>query len=215
MAQKQSNTSTHNVYFIGGAPCSGKSTIVDLLAERYHLTAYHLDQHMYNSSITYDPDRQPVMLKWTTTPWENLWMQSPKVLFDEVVAAYEEQFHLAMVEISELSKKQPVIAEGNPFMPCLMEPLLGESRRAVWVVSTDTFLRTTYLNKRKDFIRYILRDCTQPEQAAMNWMDRDVAFARWVRLEAEKCNLPVIDVDGTRSIEENAEMIARALGFGI
>jgi hypothetical protein len=40
-------------------------------------------------------------------------------------------------------------------------------------------------------------------------MERDTRFAKWIETEASELHLPLLKVDGNRTIEENAEAVAR------
>lgn len=44
-------------------------------------------------------------------------------------------------------------------------------------------------------------------------MDRDVAFARWVARSAAELGLKLIEVDGKRTIAENAHIVAQHFQF--
>jgi hypothetical protein len=59
----------------------------------------------------------------------------------------------------------------------------------------------------------ILGECEDPERAYRNWMDRDVAFGLWVREQASELDLEVLEVSGQRTIESNAEIVARHFGL--
>jgi hypothetical protein len=56
--------------------------------------------------------------------------------------------------------------------------------------------------------------CTNPDQAFQNWMDRDVAFARWVGTQTQELGLELMKVDGRRTITENAMLVAEHFQLG-
>jgi hypothetical protein len=60
---------------------------------------------------------------------------------------------------------------------------------------------------RGGWVQGILGQCEHPEQVFQNWMDRDVAFARWVSQEATRLGLRVLRVDGRRTVRGNAEVV--------
>lgn len=59
----------------------------------------------------------------------------------------------------------------------------------------------------------VLRECDAPERAFRNWMDRDVAVARWMLEQARGLGLICIEVDGRRAVTENARIVAEHLGL--
>jgi hypothetical protein len=76
-----------------------------------------------------------------------------------------------------------------------------------WLVPTEQFQRTHY-PWRGAWVQGILGQCQDPAQALQNWMDRDVAFARWVMGGTAELGLASIEVDGSQTIAENAALVA-------
>jgi hypothetical protein len=58
-------------------------------------------------------------------------------------------------------------------------------------------------------VQTILEQCSQPEQALRNWMDRDIETGKHVQREAEARRLRVLIVDGSHSIEENTQIVMK------
>ena len=48
-----------HVYWIGGSPCAGKSTVADMLGERYGVHVYHVDDHAEDHSARATATDQP------------------------------------------------------------------------------------------------------------------------------------------------------------
>jgi hypothetical protein len=147
------------------------------------------------------------MYKWTTAPWQELWMQPPDVLLAEAISAYREHFQFILEDLLKLPREGPVLAEGTALLPDCVADLLEHPRQALWVVPAADFQRMVYPN-RGEWVQWILGQCDDPEQALQNWMDRDVAFARWVTARTRKLGLKLMRVDGSRSIVENAKAVA-------
>jgi hypothetical protein len=83
----------------------------------------------------------------------------------------------------------------------------------VWVIPTESFQREHYTPEKRPFINDILAHCQNPTQAFANWMDRDVGFAKRIAERAQVLDLKVLTVDGKRTIEQNAEIVARYFGL--
>jgi ribosomal-protein-alanine N-acetyltransferase len=66
---------------------------------------------------------------------------------------------------------------------------------------------------RGDWVEHILAECDAPDLAYQHWMDRDVAFARWIEERTTSLKLPLLEVSGQRSIAENAKRVAKSLGL--
>jgi 2-phosphoglycerate kinase len=199
-----------HIRWLGGSPCSGKSTIADRLAARVGFTVYHVDDAFGDFVRRITPARHPLTHKWTHTPWQQLWMQSPEVLLAEAIAAYTEQFELILEDLRALPHTGLVLAEGTSLLPGLVAPLLSRPNQALWMMPTASFQREMY-PKRGDWVQEILATCDDPNAALVNWMDRDAAFARWVADEAAARGLPGIWVDGALGLEDRTALVAEVL----
>jgi 2-phosphoglycerate kinase len=201
----------NHIYFIGGAPCSGKSTVVEALASQMGIEPYHADDRMNDHFSRVTPDDHPHLYSWISSTWDDRWMQPLETLLEEAIGCYTEHLSIIMQELSTL--QGPLFAEGNPFMPDPMLEILGSPvrNRAIWLIPSESFLRERYA--ARPFINLILRECADPEAAFNNWMDRDAAFAEWVRGRAESHGLPVFIIDGSQTIDETVEHIAEHFGL--
>jgi hypothetical protein len=199
-----------HVLWLGGSPCSGKSSISRILAKSYGLRAYHCDEAFGEHQQRLSQALQPTLHKWTTTDWDDLWMQSPDVLLAEAIAAYREHFGLVVADLLALPRGAPMLAEGTCLLPNLVAEMLHTPHQAMWLVPTEAFQRR-YYPQRGSWVQDIVTACRDPQQALENWMARDVAFARWVTDQTLQLGLKHIVVDGSLSIEENARLVAEHL----
>jgi len=197
---------------MGGSPCSGKSSIARILADQHRLCVYHVDEAFEEHRRRIDPDEHPVLHKWTNTPWNELWMQPVDALLEEAIACYREHFKMVVEDLLLLPASEFVLAEGTCLLPDCVANVLMDRERAIWVVPTEKFQREHY-SRRGTWVQGILSQCENPEQAFQNWMDRDAAFAEWVRREARRLGLKLMEIEGKRTIAENAELAAGHLGL--
>lgn len=202
----------NHLFWMGGSPCSGKSSMATLLAERYDLSVYSVDATLHNHVPHLTPARQPVLYKWHHTPWNDLWMQPPDTLLAEVIAAYREHCELVIEDVAALPADRPLLVEGTCLLPDCVAPHLASPRHGLWVVPTEAFQRLHY-PQRGAWVQGILQQCDDPDTALHNWMNRDVAFARWVTCEAEARGLRVLTVDGSRTVAQGADDVAAHFGW--
>lgn len=195
-----------HVYWIGGSPCSGKSSIVEWLAAQHGLQTYRCDEAFWRHSQIVTPDKQPAFYRLTQLTWDEIWMRPVDVQLRDEIAVYREEFDLIIRDLSDMPHDRPIVAEGAALMPEWARPLLSRPIQAVWMIPTETFQRRFY-PQRGAWVQDILKQCRHPQQAFQNWMDRDAAFARQVRADAELHGLRVLIVDGTRSVAENAQAV--------
>jgi len=200
-----------HILWMGGSPCSGKSSITEMLADRYGLQPYHVDKALnqrHRERIL--PAKHPTLHKWATLSWNDLWMQPGEVLLEEAKAAYREHFGMILDDLLALPKSAPVLVEGTALLPDRVFSILQHRHQALWIVPTAAFQRERYAG-RGDWVQSILSHCEEPKRAFRNWMDRDVAFAQWVIKRTAALGLDWLQVDGTRTIAENASLVARHL----
>ncbi len=102
--------------------------------------------------------------------------------------------------------ERPLLVEGTALLPGEVASVLSDPSRAIWVIPTADFQRTHYAER--DWAQGVVAQCSNPEAAFHNWMERDTRFAKWIEAEASALQLPLLKVDGNRTIEENAEAVA-------
>jgi 2-phosphoglycerate kinase len=195
------------IYWIGGSPCSGKSSIAAGLAAAYGLRVYHCDDAYFRHAKIINQQEQPVFYKLTRCTSEELWLKRPvKQQVQEEIELYREEFPLILDELLTLPK--PFLAEGAALLPECVAPIVQHNpRKAIWIVPTAKFQRSHY--EQRDWARQVVQDCSAPEQAFNNWMQRDASFARYVAREARIQNMRVLTVDGSRTLEENQAFVER------
>ncbi|MBN1964297.1 MAG: hypothetical protein JW910_06600 [Anaerolineae bacterium] len=200
-----------HVYWLGGSPCSGKSSIADLLAAEYGLRVYRCDDCLNVHMEQATPDAQPEMYAVARRAGDDLWLRPVAELLASEVRFYAEEFPLHVAALQALPRDVPVLAEGAALLPELVTPLLADPRRALWVVPTPEFQHHHYA--QRPWIQGYLQACSDPDRAFAHWMGRDAGFAQHAAEGARARGFPVITVDGSRSIAENAAAVAAHWGL--
>ena len=200
-----------HVYWLGGSPCAGKSSIADRLVAAHGLAVYRCDDAYFRHAETITPADQPVFSRIVGATCDELWMRPVERQVAEALELYREEFSLILADLMALPASRPLIAEGAALLPELVDALGVDRRRAVWVVPTETFQRHEYA--RREWRHETLKECAQPEQAWLNWMARDAGFARSVAEDAKRRGRRVIVVDGSRSLAETARAVERHFGL--
>lgn len=200
-----------HVYWIGGSPCSGKSTIAGILAERHNLLVYQCDSHFDAHQQRAAAEHQPELYKLRDMSWDAIWMRPVAELIADEIAIYREEFAMVLADLHALPADRPILVEGAGLLPELVAPLLADSRRAIWIVPSPKFQLALY--SQREWINGILGACSEPDQAFRNWMARDIGFAEAVARDAAARGCRVITVDGTATIEENAQFVAGHFGL--
>jgi 2-phosphoglycerate kinase len=177
------NAQPHRIYWLGGSPCAGKSSVADLLAERYGLTVYRCDDAFFRHTQICNPQDQPALHAISTMSWDQIWMRPVEVQVATERAAYREEFPMILADLRGMPQDRPILVEGAACLPELVEQVAA-AQAALWFVPTPAFQRHHY--SQRGFIQEILGQCSDPQQAWANWMDRDEQFGRDVAVAAEQ-----------------------------
>jgi len=194
-----------NSYFIGGSPCSGKSTISEMLSSKYDLDYLKIDDYEQENIEKASPEQHPIMYKWSQMSWDEIWMRSVAKQVEEEFEFYRERFPMILNELDKFRPDKGVILESAALLPELLEKLKLEKHRVIFLIPSKEF-QVKYYSKR-GFKDGILKECSQPKEAFKNWMERDYLFGRKVREQAMDIGYKVIDVDRENSIEENLNLV--------
>jgi len=208
MDAKTADTLSH-VYWIGGSPCAGKSSIAQALADQYNLHYYQCDALFGVHQQRAQPEQQPTLSRLATLSCDEIWLVPIAEQVARVQALYEEEFAMILADLYALSNTKPILAEGAVLSPTLVLPYLVERYQAIWLTPTPAFQRFYYA--QRPWIQEVVRTCTNPEQALQNWMARDEAYAQWVNEQTAALGLRLVQVDGKRSIDETTALVAHWL----
>ena len=208
-------TYPHNILWIGGSPCAGKSSVSTLLAERFDFQLYRVDFALRSQMDRIDPDLHPTLSRWLTATCDQRWLKPVDELLDDAIGCYQDHFKMIAEDLPLLheaagqaheSGAPAVLAEGTALLPGSVAALATSPVKAIWIVPTPAFQLEHY--RRRPWVKEMLADCTDARLAFDNWMDRDIRFAQWVSEQALKHAYDVLWVDGASSIEDNAQRVA-------
>ncbi|MGN6810275.1 MAG: hypothetical protein ACTHMP_05330, partial [Thermomicrobiales bacterium] len=116
---------TH-VLWLGGTPCSGKTSVTKLLAEQYAVQVYHYDRHEKTHIARSNPERQPFLHADSTLTMDERWLSRPvETMVAATLAAWRERFKFVIADLLALPRTPPVLAEGPGVLPNGVAPLLA------------------------------------------------------------------------------------------
>ena len=130
------------------------------------------------------------------TPDET-WMREPSIQCEEEFLVYGEIAAFVFERLKE-TEADLIITEGAAYTPQVMGQYGADDY--ISIVPTPAFQISHY--REREWVPYILRDCTDREAAFDNWMQRDILFAEKVKAECENKKIPCLVNDGTRTEEE-------------
>lgn len=194
------------VYIIGGSPCSGKSTIASALSERYGLHYFKVDDHLDRYLKLGTTDKKPCCMKIGCMTSEQIWMRDPLVQCDEELLIYEEIFDYVMADLEKADCKEGVITEGAAYLPMLASNAGIPVNRYISLTPTKAFQVHHY--RKREWVPYVLADCSDKEKAFANWMDRDALFAKAVQQQCNALGYASVIHDGQMTQEELMALVA-------
>lgn len=186
-------------YILGGSPCSGKSTLAERLSDEFHLQYYKADDHQEAHTNRCNAGRHPTMYRYSTMTWNEIWMRPVAVQVQEEFAYYREQFEMILQDLEQYEAGKGLILEGAAYLPELLEENRINPERVLFLVPTMEFQLHHY--SQRSWIKDILNECENPEQAFENWMMRDQAFGREILCQAGMKNYRTLVVDGSQPLD--------------
>ena len=171
------------IYYIGGASCSGKTTLAKTLADKYDMRCFHVDDEL--GEFAEDAIRRecPVALKHSRMDLDSFYMRDPEVQAEELIAFYHEIFPAVMRTIAaQFGSEESVIAEGCAFLPELMKEAGVDSGHYRCMIADESFRNEHF--REREWVDFFLAECKDKEKAFSLWMQREALFAEKVRTQA-------------------------------
>ena len=217
-----------HVYWIGGAPGAGKSTIARRLADRHGMYLYATDDVMSDHLSRTTPEESPYLSRFAAMDMDERWLnRSPLTMLETFHWFRGECFALIVEDLVRLREGGiPVVAEGFRLLPQLVQPLLAEPRegdrrskpperqpvQAVWLLPTPGF-RAAALESRGSTWTIAGRT-SAPERALANLVERDRMFTERLAEETGRLSLPAIHLEvGGLSEDELDREVSRIFGL--
>ena len=197
-----------HVHWIGGGSGGGKSTIARRLAEVHGLTIYSTDAVMSDHAGRIMAQDAPYLCAFKTMTMDERWVtRSPQTMLDTFQWFRGEGFDLIVEDLLRLPAEPGVIAEGFRLLPHLVEPLLGDSGQAVWLLPTPKFRFAAFDSRGS--LWEIPKKTTDPETAQRNLLERDAMFTDRLSGETKRLGLPAIEVRPGITEDELAGRVAK------
>jgi hypothetical protein len=190
------------IFFLGGSPCSGKSTIAERISKDYGAYYFKVDDFLDEFISKAAEQGLEACKKSGEMTQDETWLREPLIQCREEVAIYDEITSFVFEYLGKLDADF-IITEGAVYMPKVMKSHTLE--QYITIIPTPDFQISHY--KERDWVPYVLQGCSDKEQAFTNWMDRDILFARQVKRECEQNGIPCIVNDGFGSIDEMYEKV--------
>ena len=196
------------IFYIGGSPCSGKSTVAEALAARYGLSYFKVDDYLDEFTARGAAEGLPVCRRIQRMSAEEIWMRPPHIQCQEELDYYAEIAPFIQEKLQLLSRPR-IIAEGAAFLPHLMQSQKISLRQYIAIIPSREFQFSRY--RERPWVPHVLRDCSDQEQAFANWMERDALFAEAILEQCAQAGYACLLTDG--SVSQDARLAQVAAHF--
>lgn len=198
-------------YYIGGSPCSGKSTVTEILAEKYGLYYFRVDDFLDKYIELGAQKGYPICTHIRLMTADETWMREPIVQCEEELLWYQEVFEFVCEDIKKIQNVKGIITEGVAYLPTLMKKAGISANQYLSITPTKEFQLLHY--PKREWIPYILKDCSDKEKAFENWMERDVLFAKDVQRQCVDIGYTSLINNGEMSVEEMVRFVEQHFQF--
>lgn len=196
------------ILFIGGSPCSGKSTAAELISKEYGAYYFKVDDHLGELIAAAAAQGKAACAGISGLSADGNWLREPRIQCEEEFRIYGETAPFIFDKIGEISAEL-IITEGAAYTPQVMKAYGAENYIAI--IPSPEFQISHY--KQRKWVKYVLAECSDKEKAFDNWMQRDILFAQQVKAECEKMGIPCMVNDGTKTVEELYQWVKTAFGL--
>lgn len=206
--KKTRYNSFDNVLWIGGSPCSGKSSIAEKIVENHDFEYYKCDDFLDEYIKIGCKKNIAIMRKFNSMDLDQTWLiREIDEQVDDEIMFYMEAFEIIADEITEKYQNKKVIVEGTAILPHLIKSKNINLNKYICIVSTREFQIKEY--SKREWVQRYLNGCSDPEQAFKNWMERDIQFANNIKKVALKENMNLIIEDGSEDIESRYRQVIK------
>ena len=182
-----------DVYFIGGAPCGGKSTAAHSLCTRYGFCAYELDKNLERYTHLGMMEGNTTLREAAIAAPQEFDALSLQQQFEKELEIYRQLFPYAIKEIQNRYPAGPILAEGTGFLPQLMGQIGVDANHYVCLIPTPEFQRARY--RERPWVARLLEQVPEPEQTFDRWMARNALLTQEIRMQAQKTGYRCIITD--------------------
>jgi len=202
----------NKIYWIGGSPCCGKSTISEMLVKEYGFKYYKCDDYLDRFIEIGVKEKDPLMTSISQMSQDEIWLRNVDEQVLEEFEFYRYALKTIKKDIEERFVDDYVIVEGAALLPEFMKENNILKNRYICMTPSREFQIEKY--KEREWVQHYLSSCTDWEKAFENWMLRDIDYAKIVRKKAIELDYSVLEIDGGLSIEDVYKQIKEHFVLG-
>jgi hypothetical protein len=202
----------HSVFWIGGAGYGGKTTITDLLADKYGFVPYHAEDHFQEHNKAASPENHPSLLA-PFHGWE--WFFNRPI--DEYIKAINdsgrEQFEMVLLDLVKMSADSKVVADAFFLDPWLAERIT-EYKRSIFLYADEQTIRSGFFTcaEKQDLLR-VINSLADPVKTREYVLDVTCILSARKRAEAEEAGMKVLVRNTETDLQETLAVVEKHFGL--
>jgi hypothetical protein len=202
-----------HVYWIGGGPGAGKSTIARRIATQHGLRVYATDDVMADHARRSTRKDCPLLHRFMAMDMDERWVnRSPETMLETFHWFRGEGFNMIIDDLLGLPRDPGVIVEGFRLLPRLVKPLLSVPAHAIWLLPTPAFSQAVVAGRGGSASGFLAKT-SDPERALRNLLERDLMFTNILREETASLELPTIELDTTMTEDDLTKRVTEVFGL--
>lgn len=199
------------IYWIGGSPCCGKSTISEMLVKEFGFEMYKCDDHLDRYTEIGVENGVEIMKKVKSMDLDETWFRDIDEQVEDEFEFYRESLKIIVEDLEKNYKGKSVLIEGAVLLPKFIKNNGIDYSNYICMVPTKEFQIDKY--SKREWVKYYLQGCSDTKKAFEIWMERDIRYAEIVKKEANNYGMNVIVVDGSKSIDDNYLIVKQLFGL--
>ena len=160
-----------NVYFITGTAFAGKSTMVNMLAEKYDMICCGENYHSAVSDIVAEPNVQPDLCYMKSlTDWKEFVTRTPEEYERWIHGTGREAAEFEIAELLSLAKEKKVIVDTNIPIDILKE--ISDYHHVAVMLSPQSMSVERFFDRsdpEKQFLLSVIDSCDHSESVMENY----------------------------------------------
>jgi hypothetical protein len=201
-------------YWMGGAPCAGKTTISQIIGQEFGWRVYSLDRHVEAYLQRATPEQHPTLTEYNSMGLKRFLSLPADEQLARIWRMSAEWFAFLLEDVQSLPADRPILVEGSNIRPQDVAATGVAADQVIWLAPREDFLLETY-PRRGAWVQGVLGQFAQEERVDIfeQWMLRDAAHAEQTLAQAQQLGIRTLVVDGSVTLLENAEIVMRHFGL--
>ena len=156
-------------------------------------------------------DKKEICQKVENMTPEQIWMRDPLVQCEEELLIYEEIIEFILEDLKQIDCKNGIITEGAAYLPKLVKHINIPVERYISITPSKEFQIFHY--SKREWVPYVLAECSDKEKAFENWMNRDVLFAEAVQQQCKELGYVSLINKGEMTVGELVNKVVTHFGL--